>query len=94
MLSLKETVESEFGKSLPRDQKEMLESDLKSIKQRYRRERGIWKSLRVTYEVILFGFKIYEIEDVRVNETRIEAWKQFVECFKEGGADFLELYIE
>ena len=73
--------------------RKMLKQDFRKIKQVYRKERGLWKSLKLTNKRILDVFVIHcFFETVGESENR-DNWKKFIRDCEIGGADFIETFM-
>lgn len=70
-----------------------IKNDLKKIKKIYRKERNLWKALRITNTRILNLYQFSVIAGCNRESTESGAWKKFVDDCEVGGADFLEQYL-
>ena len=70
-----------------------IKKDLKKIKKIYRKERTLWKALKITNTRILNLYQFSVLVGCNRESTVSGAWKKFVDDCEVGGADFLEQYL-
>jgi len=80
-----------FGRDVKRPENIVLiKKDLMHIRNIYRKERGLLKSLKMTDRHILELFQFHVPGICTQNNDVFSSWKEFVNDCEVGGADFLE----
>lgn len=87
--SLRENVENKIGEGITKKQ---VKKDLKRICKNYRKEKGYFKTIRVTNKRIFYAFLMYKIFN-SVQTPGCTIWSNFVTTCERDGAEFLDMYI-
>ena len=89
----------ELDKAFPNSsskQKRRVLREIRKIKSAYRRQRGIFKAMKLTNKKILRKFTFYDYDCFCMfqRQDTMENWDNFVDaCTAENGAELLDCYI-